>query len=83
MYSVDIPVSVRRFIIGPKGTTLRQIEEKSNTRINFARKEEEDFDENDPDDTIPLTIVGYVTDIMIAKEEIEKIVAEKVKKGKE
>ncbi|CEG84351.1 hypothetical protein RMATCC62417_18166 [Rhizopus microsporus] len=77
VYSVDIPVSVRRFIIGPKGTTLRQIEEKSNTRINFARKEEEDFDENNPDDTIPLTIVGYVTDIMIAKEEIEKIVAEK------
>ncbi|KAI7902366.1 uncharacterized protein BX663DRAFT_473491 [Cokeromyces recurvatus] len=78
---ITVPASTRRFIIGAKGATLKQIEAKSNTRINFSRKDNEDesYEEN-PDDMVPVTIMGDATGIRIAKEEIEKIVSEKTSK---
>lgn len=69
---------MRRFIIGPKGSVLAQIEAKSYTRINFPRKDEEDA--IGEDDTVIVTIMGEPNGIKVAKEEIEKIVGEKVKK---
>ncbi|KAI8358469.1 hypothetical protein EDC96DRAFT_483484 [Choanephora cucurbitarum] len=80
---IAVPASTRRFIIGAKGATLKQIEAKSNTRINFPRKEEEDssFNEENPDELIDVTIVGDTTGIAIAKEEIEKIIGDKIAKS--
>lgn len=74
-----VPASMRRFIIGPKGSTLSQIEAKSYTRINFPRKDEEDATKLDDEDMVVLTIMGESSGIKIAKEEIEKIVGDKVK----
>lgn len=78
---IAVPSSTRRFIIGAKGATLKQIETKSNTRVNFPRKDDEDFafNEENPDELVLITIMGDATGIRIAKEEIEKIVGEKVK----
>jgi rRNA processing protein Krr1/Pno1 len=75
-----VPSSTRRFIIGAKGATLKQIETKSNTRVNFPRKDDEDFayNEENPDELVIVTIMGDAAGIRIAKEEIEKIVGEKV-----
>ena len=59
---------------------MKQIEAKSNTRINFPRKEEDSsFNEENPDELIAVTIVGDTTGIAIAKEEIEKIIGDKVR----
>ena len=76
---IGVPASTRRFIIGAKGANLKQIEAKSSTRINFPRKEEDDFNEEDPEEMVSVTIMGDAAGIKIAKEEIEKIVGEKVK----
>ncbi|KAG2214318.1 hypothetical protein INT47_000874 [Mucor saturninus] len=79
---IAVPSSTRRFIIGAKGATLKQIETKSNTRVNFPRKDDEDFgfNEENPDELVIVTIMGDATGIRIAKEEIEKIVGEKTAK---
>ncbi|KAI8975573.1 hypothetical protein BDF20DRAFT_822811 [Mycotypha africana] len=78
---ITVPASTKRFIIGARGATLKQIEAKSSTRINFPRKEDEDFniDEN-PDEPVTVTIMGDATGIKMAKEEIQKIVGEKAAK---
>jgi rRNA processing protein Krr1/Pno1 len=73
---------MRRFIIGPKGSILSQIEAKSYTRINFPRKDEEDMSGLNNDDTVLVTIMGEPSGIKVAKEEIEKIVGEKVNSKK-
>ncbi|RCH81503.1 hypothetical protein CU098_000581, partial [Rhizopus stolonifer] len=80
---IAVPSSTRRFIIGAKGATLKQIEAKSNTRINFPRKEDEEtsFSEENSDELIDVTIVGDSTGIAIAKEEIEKIIGDKIAKS--
>ncbi|KAG1138557.1 hypothetical protein G6F37_007646 [Rhizopus arrhizus] len=77
---IGVPASTRRFIIGAKGANLKQIEAKSSTRINFPRKEEDDFNEEDPEEMVSVTIMGDAAGIKIAKEEIEKIVGEKTAK---
>ncbi|KAI9257693.1 hypothetical protein BY458DRAFT_541437 [Sporodiniella umbellata] len=77
---LDVPAHTRRFIIGAKGASLKQIEAKSGTRINFPRKEEEDFNEEDPEETVSVSIMGDPAGIKMAKEEIEKIVGEKTAK---
>lgn len=74
-----MPASTRRFIIGAKGANLKQIEAKSNTRVNFPRKEDEEFSYNDEsEEVVIVTIMGDAAGIRIAKEEIDKIVGEKV-----
>jgi rRNA processing protein Krr1/Pno1 len=75
-----VPASTRRFIIGAKGANLKQIEAISNTRVNFPRKEDEEFSYNDEnsEEVVIVTIMGDAAGIRIAKEEIEKIVGEKV-----
>ncbi|CAO3626092.1 unnamed protein product [Mucor hiemalis] len=40
---IAVPASTRRFIIGAKGANFKQIEAKSNTRVNFPRKEDENL----------------------------------------
>lgn len=79
---IAVPAATRRFIIGAKGANLKQIEAKSNTRVNFPRKEEEEFTYNDEDseEVVIVTIMGDAAGIRIAKEEIEKIVGEKTAK---
>ncbi|CEP16639.1 hypothetical protein [Parasitella parasitica] len=79
---ITVPANTRRFIIGAKGANLKQIEAKSNTRINFPRKEDEEFIHNDEDseEVVIVNIVGDAQGIRIAKEEIQKIVGEKAAK---
>ncbi|KAI8636061.1 hypothetical protein BD408DRAFT_426750 [Parasitella parasitica] len=78
---ITVPANTRRFIIGAKGANLKQIEAKSNTRINFPRKDDEEFVHNeDSDESVSVTIVGDAQGIRIAKEEIQKIVGEKAAK---
>lgn len=51
--------------------------------MNFPRKEDEEFTYNDEDseEVVIVTIMGDAAGIRIAKEEIEKIVGEKVNSG--
>ncbi|ORX50501.1 hypothetical protein DM01DRAFT_1409020 [Hesseltinella vesiculosa] len=74
---ISIPASVRRFIIGAKGKTLQQIEQKSSTRINVPSRKDDDIEE---DENVNISIVGDVAGIKLAKAEIEKIVDEKAAK---
>ncbi|KAI8062423.1 hypothetical protein BC940DRAFT_308982 [Gongronella butleri] len=78
---VSIPASVRRFIIGTKGKTLQQIEQKSSTRINVPSRKDDEPKEDDADEMVNVTIVGDVAGIKVAKAEIEKIVDEKAAKS--
>ncbi|CAO3649574.1 unnamed protein product [Mucor fragilis] len=79
---IAVPANTRRFIIGAKGANLKQIEALSNTRVNFPRKEDEDFvhHDEDSDEVVIVTIMGDAQGIRMAKEEIEKIVGEKAAK---
>ncbi|CAO3661314.1 unnamed protein product [Rhizopus stolonifer] len=77
---IGVPAHTRRFIIGAKGVNLKQIEAKSGTRINFPRKEDDDFNEEDPEEMVSVSIMGDPAGIKVAKEEIEKIIGEKTAK---
>lgn len=75
-----MPASTRRFIIGTQGKTLKQIEAKSNVRVNFPPRSagEEEYKEGQEDEPVAVTLVGDAAGIAIAKADIDKIVAEKV-----
>ncbi|KAF1799839.1 hypothetical protein V8B55DRAFT_1542057 [Mucor lusitanicus] len=79
---IAVPANTRRFIIGAKGANLKQIEASTNTRVNFPRKDDEDYvhHDDDSDEAVIVTIIGDTQGIRMAKEEIEKIVGEKAAK---
>lgn len=85
----SIPSSVRRFVIGSKGVTLKGIESKSGARIQIPRSAEStttevvetaagEDDEEKEDEMINITITGDSEGVKLAKAEIENIVNERV-----
>ncbi|ORZ02451.1 hypothetical protein BCR43DRAFT_481564 [Syncephalastrum racemosum] len=79
---ITVPSSTRRFIIGTQGKTLKQIEAKSNVRVNFPPRSagEEEYKEGQEDEPVAVTLVGDAAGIAIAKADIDKIVGEKAAK---
>lgn len=79
---VPVPASVRGAIIGPKGSTLIPIIEKSGTEIQVARDDpNENYDNEDEDGerTVDITIEGDEEGIRVATKEIMDIIAERIK----
>ncbi|KAK9456481.1 hypothetical protein V1511DRAFT_457907 [Dipodascopsis uninucleata] len=82
-----VPASVRSFIIGTKGRTLKSIIDKSQTKIQIAKKEEQENGETEKvnddyvaeDETAEVLIEGDIEGVAIAKQEIMAIVAERTK----
>ncbi|KAA8917736.1 hypothetical protein TRICI_000108 [Trichomonascus ciferrii] len=79
---VPVPASVRGAIIGPKGSTLKPIQEKSGTDIQVARDDPNENYDNDDDNgerTVDITITGDEEGIRVATKEIMDIIAERIK----
>lgn len=75
---LPVPASVRGTIIGPKGSTLKPIIEKSGTVIQVPRDEEQQEDD-DIERTIDVTITGDEEGIKVATKEITDLIADKIK----
>jgi polyribonucleotide nucleotidyltransferase len=79
---VPVPASVRGAIIGPKGSTLKPIQEKSGTDIQVARDDPNETYDNEDDDgerTVDITIEGDEEGIRVATKEIMAVIAERIK----
>jgi hypothetical protein len=77
------PSSVLPFIIGKKGVTLKNIQENSGANVKVPRREDLDgasviVDEEGEEDLVEITIEGIDAAVSKAKEEISKIIDEKV-----
>ncbi|GAO47518.1 hypothetical protein G7K_1723-t1 [Saitoella complicata NRRL Y-17804] len=77
---VKVPSRVRRFIIGAKGATLREIETKTGAHVQLPKREETDAQEHEDSEEevmVDVTVEGDFDGVRLAKEEIEKIVDER------
>ncbi|CAG8560746.1 1982_t:CDS:10, partial [Ambispora leptoticha] len=84
---IQIPVSVRRFILGAGGETLKSISLRTGTRIQLPPRQEEhheektsELDYDDDEEQMTITIEGDEEGIDLAKANIEAIVNEKTSK---
>ncbi|KAL5614849.1 hypothetical protein BROUX41_004931 [Berkeleyomyces rouxiae] len=76
--SVSIPQSVRAFIIGKQGSTIKALEDKTGARINFPKTSEIPAAvAADEDAEIIITVEGNTVSAALAKSEIMKIVRER------
>ncbi|KAG9290830.1 hypothetical protein G9A89_010979 [Geosiphon pyriformis] len=84
---ISIPTSVRRYILGAGGATLKSITHRTGTRIRLPprqgdlhedRSSEVDYDEDE--EMMEITIEGDEKSVNLAKAEIEAIVHEKTSK---
>lgn len=79
--TVQVPASVRASIIGPKGSNLKPIIEKSGCNIQVSRndaKNKEELDE-DEEELVDVIIEGDNEGIQVAVDEIMSIVKSKVR----
>ncbi|KAF2485657.1 RNA-binding G protein effector of mating response pathway [Neohortaea acidophila] len=75
--SVPVPASVRGKIVGKQGATIQAISKKTGARINVSKQEAaEILEDDDMDSIIDVTIEGDPFAVQMAKQDIEKIVAE-------
>jgi len=74
--SVPIPASIRGRVVGKQGATIQAISKKTGARINISRQEAAEILEDDDDTTVDVTIEGDPFAVQMAKQDIEKIVAE-------
>ena len=78
------PVSVLPYIIGKKGVTLKNIQELSGANIKVPTKREDSetasvaADEDVEEETVEVLIEGVDSAVTKAKEELYKIIDEKV-----
>ena len=72
---VPVPASIRGRIVGKQGATIQAISKRTGARINISRQEAAEILEDD-DATIDVTIEGDPFAVQMAKQDIEKIVAE-------
>ncbi|PHH52442.1 Protein SCP160 [Ceratocystis fimbriata CBS 114723] len=76
--SVPIPQSVRSFIIGKQGSTIKSLEDKTGARITFPKASEIPASvAADEDADILITVEGNTVSAALAKSEIMKIVRER------
>lgn len=74
----EIPASVRAAVIGPRGSNLKPILEKSGAHIQIE-KLESNGSVDDEEETVEVIVEGDSEGIAIAKQEIFAIVSERVK----
>ncbi|OLY81470.1 Vigilin 1 [Smittium mucronatum] len=86
---IQVPVVVRRFLIGTKGQTLANIQLQSGANISLPKREDsvshskdsekspKDFDNDDLLEVFDVTISGDVQGVAMAKAAIEEIVSKK------
>lgn len=79
--TIQVPASVRANIIGPKGSNLRPIIERSGAQIQITKKEDTPTQPIDDDDEIvvDVKIEGDPEGVEIAKKEILAIVSSRVR----
>jgi rRNA processing protein Krr1/Pno1 len=81
---VFTPISVLPFIIGKKGVTLKNIQDLSGANIKVPTKREDNettsvaADEDVEEETVEVLIEGVDSAVAKAKEELYKIINEKV-----
>lgn len=74
---MSTPLSVLPYIIGKKGAVLKNIQDLSGANVKVPKREETDTLAED-DEMVEIQIEGVDAAITKAKEEIAKIVDEKV-----
>ena len=77
------PWSVLPYIIGKKGATMKGIQEMSGAHIQIPKREDMEVtsavaDDENEEDQVEITIEGIDAAIAKAKEELNKIINEKV-----
>ena len=77
------PASVLPFIIGKKGVNLKNIQELSGANVKVPRREDVESvsvtaDDENEEELVELIIEGIDTAVSKAREEIQKIIDEKV-----
>ena len=77
------PSSVLSYIIGKKGATMKGIQEMSGAHIQIPKREDVEVtsvvaDEENEEDQVEITIEGIDAAVAKAKEELNKIINEKV-----
>lgn len=78
--TIKVPASSRASIIGPKGSNLRPIEEKSGAKIQVAKKSETPVVADEDDEPlVDVVIEGDREGVEIAKKEIQTIVSSRVR----
>lgn len=79
--TIKVPASSRASIIGPKGSNLRPIIEKSGAQIQVAKKEDTPVvvDDEDDEPLVDVIIEGDREGVEIAKKEIQAIVSSRVR----
>lgn len=75
----EIPASVRAAVIGPRGSNLKPILEKSGAHIQIEKLESNGNNADDDEETVEVIVEGDSEGIAIAKQEIFAIVSERVK----
>lgn len=82
---IDIPAAVRSTVIGPRGSTLKSITEKTATSIDVGKRPKKDEsadvagDDDDDEETVDVTIEGEAGSVQLAIDEINALVASKVR----
>ena len=77
------PSSVLPFVIGKKGVTMKNIQEMSGAHIQIPKREDMEItsviaDDENEEDQVEITIEGIDSAVTKAKEELYKIINEKV-----
>ncbi|KAK3673891.1 hypothetical protein LTR78_006093 [Recurvomyces mirabilis] len=73
---VPIPSSIRGRIVGKQGATIQAISKRTGAKINISKQEAAAILEEDEDSTIDVQIEGDPFAVQMAKQDIERIVAE-------
>lgn len=72
---LPIPAAIRGRVVGKQGATIQAISKKTGARINISKQEAAEILEED-DATVDVAIEGDPFAVQMAKQEIEKIVAQ-------
>lgn len=75
--TIPVPRSIRAFIIGKQGSTIKALQESTGARIQLQKMEENSAPAQDDDEMIDVTIEGNSAAIQLAYIEISKIVRER------
>lgn len=79
---IPVPNSVRPYIIGTGGRTLKAIQQKTSTKIQVQKRDETEYckpEFDDEEETTDVTVEGDMDGVALAKVEILEIVAERTK----
>ena len=84
--TLHIPVSVRRYILGTGGKTLKAITNNTGTRIRLPPRQEDhgdgrnELDVEEDEELMDVRIEGDIEGVSMAKDEILKITKERARK---